>query len=80
MALGNVVGSCIFNIALILGLSSQVMPLTSSGITIVDFLVMMASVAVLYLFGRDCKIQRWEGALLFLGFVAYTWYLISSVN
>ena len=80
MALGNVVGSCIFNIALILGLSSQVMPLTSSGITIVDFLVMMASVAVLYVFGKDCKIQRWEGALLFLGFVAYTWYLISSVN
>ena len=40
----------------------------------------VASVAVLFLFGRDCKIQRWEGALLFLGFVAYTWYLISSVN
>ena len=79
MALGNVVGSCIFNIALILGLSSQVMPLTSTGITIVDFLVMIASVAVLYLFGKDCKIQRWEGVLLFLGFVAYTWYLISTV-
>jgi Ca2+/Na+ antiporter len=41
---------------------------------------MMASVAVLYFFGKDCRIQRWEGALLFLGFVAYTWYLISSVN
>lgn len=79
MALGNVVGSSIFNIALILGLSSQVMPLTSTGITIVDFLVMIASVAVLYLFGKDCKIQRWEGSLLFLGFVAYTWYLISTV-
>lgn len=80
MALGNVVGSNIFNIALILGLSSQVMPLTSSGITIVDFVVMIASVVILYAFGKDCKIQRWEGALLFLGLVAYMWYLISSSN
>ncbi len=78
MALGNVVGSSIFNIALIIGLSSQAMPLTSTGITMVDFLVMIASVTVLYLFGKDCKIQRWEGALLFLGFVAYTWYLINN--
>ena len=80
MALGNVVGSCIFNIALILGVSSQVMPLTSSGITIVDFLVMIFSCVVLYAFGKDCKIQRWEGALMFLAFVAYTTYLICSVN
>lgn len=78
MALGNVVGSNIFNIALILGLSSQVMPLTSTGITLVDFIVMIAAVVVLYAFGKDCKIQRWEGAVLFLCFIGYTWYLISN--
>jgi hypothetical protein len=38
MALGNIVGSNIFNITLILGLSSQVMPLTSAGITAVDYI------------------------------------------
>ncbi len=78
MALGNIVGSNIFNIALILGLCSQVSPLTSSGITFVDYLVMIAAVLILYAFGKDCKIQRWEGALLLLGFVAYTWYLINN--
>ena len=78
MALGNVVGSNIFNIALILGLCSQVRPLTSTGITVVDYLVMIAAVIVLYAFGKDCKIQRWEGTILFLCFGAYTWYLISN--
>ena len=78
MALGNIVGSNIFNIALILGLCSQVRPLTSTGITIVDFLVMIASVVALYAFGKNCRIERYEGVLLFAGFIAYTWYLISN--
>ena len=78
MALGNVIGSNIFNIALILGLSSQVTPLTSTGITIIDYLVMIASVVVLYAFGKNCKIERYEGVLLFAGFVGYNWYLISN--
>lgn len=78
MALGNIVGSNIFNIALILGLCSQVRPLTSTGITLVDYVVMIAAVVALYAFGKDCKIQRWEGAILFLCFVGYTCYLITN--
>ena len=78
MALGNIVGSNIFNIALILGLSSQVTPLTSTGITFVDYIVMILSVLLLYAFGKNCKIERWEGVLLFLAYVAYTWYLITN--
>ena len=78
MALGNVVGSNIFNIALILGLCSQVTPLTSTGITFVDYAVMIAAVVALYTFGRDCKIQRYEGLILFLCFIGYTWYLITN--
>ena len=78
MALGNIVGSNIFNIAIILGLSSQVTPLTSTGITLVDYAVMIAAVVVLYTFGRDCKIQRYEGVILFLCFIGYTWYLITN--
>lgn len=77
MALGNIVGSNIFNIALILGLCSQVSPLTSTCIGIVDFMVMIAAALVLFIFGKDCKISRGEGAFLFICFVAYTWYLIS---
>ena len=78
MALGNIVGSNIFNIALIIGLCSQVSPLTSTGIDLVDFMVMIAAALVLFIFGKDCKISRGEGAFLFLCFVAYTWYLISN--
>ena len=78
MALGNIVGSNIFNIALILGLCSQVSPLTSVGIGIVDFLVMIAAVLVLFIFSKDCKINRAEGMVLFMCFVAYTWYLITN--
>ena len=78
MALGNIVGSNIFNIALIMGLCSQVSPLTSTDIGVVDFMVMIAAALVLFIFGKDCKISRGEGAFLFLCFVAYTWYLISN--
>ena len=78
MALGNIVGSNIFNIALILGLCSQVTPLTSTGITIVDYIAMISAVVLLYAFGKNCKIERWEGVLLLLCYVAYTWYLITN--
>lgn len=78
MALGNIVGSNIFNIALILGLCSQVSPLTSTGIGLVDYLVMIAAALVLFAFGKDCRISRAEGVFLFLCFVAYNWYLISN--
>ena len=78
MALGNIVGSNIFNIAMILGLCALVSPLTSTGIGIVDFMVMIAAALVLFIFGKDCKISRGEGVFLFICFLAYTWYLISN--
>lgn len=78
LALGNIVGSNIFNITLILGLSSQVMPLTSGGITIVDYLVMTAAAIIPLLFGIRGKIGRAGGAVMFLCFVGYTWYLLST--
>ena len=78
MALGNIVGSNIFNITLILGLSAQVMPLTSSGITYVDYVVMIAAAVVPLVFGLKGKIGMAGGALMVLCFVAYTWYLITN--
>lgn len=80
MALGNIVGSCIFNITLILGLSSQVMPLTSSGITIVDYLVVIAVAVIPFLFGFVGKVGRIGGILIFIGFISYNWYLIETQN
>jgi cation:H+ antiporter len=78
MALGNIVGSNIFNITLILGLSSQVMPLTSAGITAVDYIVMIAAAILLMMFGFKGKIGRAGGALMFLCFIAYNYYLITN--
>ena len=77
LALGNIVGSNIFNILLILGVSSQVMPLVSADITIVDYAVMIAAAAFPLLFGFRGKIGRVGGALMLLCFVLYTWYLIA---
>ena len=78
MALGNIVGSNIFNISLILGLSSQVMPLTSSGITYVDYIVMIAAAIIPMILGIKGKIGRVSGVLMFLSFVAYNWYLVRN--
>ena len=78
LALGNIVGSNIFNILLILGLSSQVMPLVSADITIVDYVVMIAAAAFPLLFGFKGKIGRVGGAVMLLCFVLYTWYLIAG--
>ena len=78
VAIGNVVGSNIFNILLILGVSSQVMPLVSADITIVDYAVMIAAAAFPLLFGFKGKIGRVGGAVMLLCFALYTWYLIAG--
>lgn len=78
MALGNIVGSNIFNISLILGVSSQVMPLTSAGITLVDYIVMICAAILPMIFGIKGRIGRAGGFLMVVLFVAYTWYLITN--
>lgn len=78
MALGNIVGSNIFNITLILGLSSQAMPLTSSGITYVDYIVMIAASVLLLIFGLRGKIGRVGGLIMVLCFILYNFYLVTN--
>ena len=77
LALGNIIGSNIFNISLILGVSSQVMPLTSAGITYVDYIVMIAATILTLLFGFKGKIGRLGGAFMFICFILYNIYLIN---
>ena len=78
MALGNIIGSNIFNIALILGLSSQVMPLTSDGITPTDYAVMIFAAVVPFLFGFRGRIGRAGGIAMCLCFIAYNWFLLNN--
>jgi cation:H+ antiporter len=80
MALGNILGSNIFNITLILGLSSQVMPLTSSGITYIDYIVMIGAAMFPLLLGLRGKVGRFGGLVMLAFFVAYNWYLIETQN
>lgn len=78
LALGNVIGSNIFNITWILGLSSQVMPLNSSGIIAADYCIMIAAAIIPMILGFKGKIGRGAGAFLFICFAAYTYYLITN--
>ena len=78
MALGNIIGSNIFNITLILGLSSQVTPLTSSGITHIDYTVMILAAVATLVIGLRGGVNRLSGAVLVTGFALYNWYLISN--
>jgi cation:H+ antiporter len=75
IALGNVVGSNICNIALVLGLTSVFQPVTTSRIVIVrDIPLMLAISAFLLLLSLNSEIGRIEGVILFTGVVAYTWF------
>jgi cation:H+ antiporter len=78
LALGNVIGSNIFNLSLILGTASQITPLTSSGITFVDYAVVIFAAVVPFVLGAKGRLNRWSGAFMFLCFVAYNAYLICS--
>ena len=77
LALGNIIGSNIFNIALILGLSSQVSVLASADITLVDYCVMILAAVLPMLWGISGRISRFTGAVMLLLFVAYSVYLIN---
>lgn len=77
MALGNIIGSNIFNLTLILGLSSQVTPLVSSGIGLTDYLVMIGAVILTFAAGCRGRIGRAGGVVLLVSFILYNWYLIS---
>ncbi len=80
LALGNVVGSNIFNITFILGISSQISPLTGGGITLVDYVVMIAAAGLPLALGMRGKISRLSGGIMLLCFVTYTAYLIYAQN
>lgn len=77
LALGNIIGSNIFNILLILGTSSIITPLKPGGITIVDYMVMICAAVLPALLGIRGRIPRAGGIILLLGFIAYNAYLIN---
>lgn len=77
IALGNIVGSNICNIALILGLSALIQPLhVQASVLRRDMPIMIGASVLLMVFLLDGEISRIEGGFFVLGIIAYTWYSI----
>ena len=80
IAIGNVIGSNVFNILLILGLTATISPLQIEGVSMIDMAVMLLSVTLVWFFSRTrYTVERWEGALLVIGYLAYLGWLIASL-
>lgn len=77
IAIGNVLGSNVFNILMIIGVTGTICPMRIAGITPVDLAMMLASMLLIWLFARSkYTVERWEGAVLTAIFIAYISYLI----
>ena len=80
IALGNILGSNIMNIFLILGAAATITPISLDAFSCIDYYVLLASSLLIYIvarFGGKAVINRYEGAILVAGYIAYTAYLIS---
>ncbi len=79
IAIGNVVGSNIANIALVLGITVLIFPIAAERQTkIIDFPMMMLASILFYVFALDNVVEMWEGIILFLILVGFISFLIVS--
>lgn len=79
LAIGNVVGSNIFNTFLILGTSATISPIYMSTANLLDILVNLLAAVLLFIFiftGKGRQIERWEGFLFLSLYIVYLTYLI----
>lgn len=80
IALGNIIGSNIFNILGILGLSALLRPVTITGLSAVDFGMMIATAVLLWpLLGARGRLARAEGVILLLVYAGYLIWLVNAM-
>lgn len=81
IAIGNVIGSNVFNILMIIGITGLVKPMHIAGITTLDLFMMLGSMLLMWFFCRTTyKVKRWEGAVLTIIYLAYlTWLVMNAV-
>lgn len=82
LAVGNVVGSCIFNVFFVLGTAACISPLPLGNIGNVDLLTLTGASLLFWIFGKaigKMTFTRAEGVLMFVCYVGYTVYLILNV-
>ena len=73
LALGNAIGSNLFNILFILGMSATICPLNVLSESIIDCIILLVSAVILYVFARTKKtMNRWEGIVCVFLYVGYT--------
>ena len=77
LALGNAIGSNLFNILFILGMSATICPLNVLSESLIDCIILLVSAVILYVFARTKKtMNRWEGIVCVFLYVGYTAYLL----
>lgn len=81
IAMGNVIGSNVMNILMILGVTGLIHPMPINGITWLDLTVMLGSVLLLWLFSfTKYTVARWEGCVLVGLFLAYmSWLVMQAI-
>ena len=80
IAIGNVLGSNIMNIFMVLGVSAIITPLPFEPIMNKELMILFAANVLMLMFvftGKGRKISRWEGALLTLGYVGFMWFSLA---
>lgn len=78
LCLGNVIGSCIFNVFFVLGIASTILPMSFGNITLFDLIVMFGASVLFWICGRvigQRTITRGEGALMLACYVGYVIFL-----
>jgi len=81
MALGNVVGSAVFNVLFVLGVSATICPLAIGDISIVDIATLILASVLFWLFSKThFEIKRWEGTILIIVQIFYYIYLVLNAK
>ncbi len=78
IAIGNIVGSNIFNILFVIGTTALITPVVFASNFIIDTIIAIAAGILLWgcVFNKDMKLKRWGGVLMLLGYVGYFIYLM----
>ena len=81
MALGNVVGSAVFNVFFVLGVSATIAPLSLGNITTIDVATLVLASCLFWLFSRThFEVKKWEGAILLIVQILYYIYLVTNAT
>lgn len=80
LALGNAIGSNIFNITFVLGICGMINPMKIQQLTTADWTTFVASIIILWIFAATRRtLQRWEGLVLLLCYAFYLTYMLLSI-